>query len=939
MAPGSPSARSAHSLIFGSGEQDTPTPRVATDLEEPAEDLIQPDAKGRPQSMYVTLFEDMLTAVLQHEQHLLHDEEIKFFCRLEKLKYEAKYLLIRLCLRKSGKWLRFSSLKYQSEIGATLEEALQALSANSNPEVKQEEPEVVDLTFDDDDEYSSVAPPRHPVKKEEISEPQAGPSSMKLEDHALADQCGDLSFFVHDHVHASMPELLGCLRTDELKSLARDMKVNTTGPRQVLIDALMRTSSSQTTLPFRDVQVKGKKKKLLQTTLPFSQKPPSRLREMVMKILGGCVRVNKDVVMLLRRINLIYLRATQHTTDLLTPSILSYARKRSYAQYDYVRTKHVWPSRAALMAYERALEREMLAEELIEGSSSSTTRGRSRSLASHTPAARGSTRSVSPKKESHVVEEVPPRIQSATALRTLLDDGLYNEWKDLMKSKSDHMACEIGLERFEAGHILTRIIHKCADALGTLKEYDRELVLLNELLAQRHWRRGRRGAWYDRRALILMHHLAKLDLSGETRHRAMLGVVEALEDPDTRLVYRQKLERRLTRLEKLLNIPPEERHVCEGNRQSAKQVNIYRERVRGSLAGLHLDSMGRKIGPDTKDISNYLERKPKAEGGEAPQRALTVSVPEQKGKSTWKGRDGIVVNVEMVALQHYEEDGYKGYHCEGSIVTTLFGLLFWDIIFAPVAGAFETPYQSAPLDLCEDSFYLARQQLFEQRLEEITNGKARDLVKTVDDLHREKGTWCVGVRWDKFPRQHLLDIVDCFLGKSLASICRVLCESYAGHCSGLPDLFLWNHKTRHCKFVEVKGPGDRLQENQKVWIEFLQRAEVDVEVCHVDEAGNEKKQAPPRKRGRRARGKAKKGKDTDEEMEGPESEEEGDMPVNQSDVENDRTLVAEPSSSSSQRKRLAEDLEEPATPLSPKRLRSAATAATSLRNVISSQRR
>ena len=29
------------------------------------------------------------------------------------------------------------------------------------------------------------------------------------------------------------------------------------------------------------------------------------------------------------------------------------------------------------------------------------------------------------------------------------------------------------------------------------------------MLAQRFWRRGKRGAWYDRLALVLMHHLAR----------------------------------------------------------------------------------------------------------------------------------------------------------------------------------------------------------------------------------------------------------------------------------------------------------------------------------------------------------------------------------------------------------------------------------------------
>lgn len=39
---------------------------------------------------------------------------------------------------------------------------------------------------------------------------------------------------------------------------------------------------------------------------------------------------------------------------------------------------------------------------------------------------------------------------------------------------------------------------------------------------------------------------------------------------------------------------------------------------------------------------------------------------------------------------------------------TLFALLFWDIMFANISGALETPFQDAPLDLCEDMFYYAQ---------------------------------------------------------------------------------------------------------------------------------------------------------------------------------------------------------------------------------------
>jgi signal transduction histidine kinase len=53
-------------------------------------------------------------------------------------------------------------------------------------------------------------------------------------------------------------------------------------------------------------------------------------------------------------------------------------------------------------------------------------------------------------------------------------------------------------------------------------------------------------------------------------------------------------------------------------------------------------------------------------------------------------------SVEELVLQHYarEESGsWQGIHCENSIWHILFGLLFWDIIFADVPHVFQSKFQ------------------------------------------------------------------------------------------------------------------------------------------------------------------------------------------------------------------------------------------------------
>lgn len=136
------------------------------------------------------------------------------------------------------------------------------------------------------------------------------------------------------------------------------------------------------------------------------------------------------------------------------------------------------------------------------------------------------------------------------------------------------------------------------------------------------------------------------------------------------------------------------------------------------------------------------------------------------------------MNVETLALQWYEDQGFKGYvylspfspstlmiaqfrsiHSETRIITTLFGILFWDIIFLPIPGAFETPFQTAPLDIAEDAFYHARRDPIETRLKELEDGRGEEIVNRVEAEHRARKTWCVGVDWELVEEGEIVKIV------------------------------------------------------------------------------------------------------------------------------------------------------------------------------------
>ena len=77
--------------------------------------------------------------------------------------------------------------------------------------------------------------------------------------------------------------------------------------------------------------------------------------------------------------------------------------------------------------------------------------------------------------------------------------------------------------------------------------------------------------------------------------------------------------------------------------------------------------------------------------------------------------------------------------------------------------------------------------------------------------------------------------MDCIPGPGLATVCRLLAQDHGGWRGGMPDLFLWNPEKKICKLSEVKGPRDRLSDQQRAWLAVLEDSGLDVEVLKVVE--------------------------------------------------------------------------------------------------------
>ena len=82
-------------------------------------------------------------------------------------------------------------------------------------------------------------------------------------------------------------------------------------------------------------------------------------------------------------------------------------------------------------------------------------------------------------------------------------------WRALVaheRSKESRGIYESGegayLRRLSPAWVYTRIIHKSLDILARQKKHQQEHDLITELFDQRFFHHARRGAWYQRKALI-----------------------------------------------------------------------------------------------------------------------------------------------------------------------------------------------------------------------------------------------------------------------------------------------------------------------------------------------------------------------------------------------------------------------------------------------------
>lgn len=822
--------------------------------------------RGRS-SLYVDAFNLALDTVLEDEGHLFNEAEMALFADWRLLDYEFQYLYVRLFLRKTSKWFRVKDLPYHSDISDMDAAVLDLQRDRPLPAINPEEE-------------------LHPG---EFERPEGTTLGLT---YAFAE-CSS------EHI-TTLDEASGLLLLDELKSLAREVKVQGKNKTELLRN-FRRTSGKQSGLGFKELkrtetedstpsvmsedarsvydddedESSGSRTPITNRDAHFTKKILDRT--------GRCIRLALTPLKLFERVHLVFYRSTEWTEKSLTTLILAKISRRTFPKYIVSRSATIFESRALLLEFEAGLRTQFKVDNFLEFNG--------------TPG--------------------PSTLQE---IRDIFE-AVYPRWKALVKSEQEKedRVYESGegayLRRFSPAWVYTRIVHKGLHPLARFKEHLREHSVLTELLDQRLFHAARRGAWYQRKALLEEHYMhALVDGNGRTvdankkhwKRIALQTCEQGLQDKECHLIYHYDLQKRIKKLEKQLRLPMREQHdfghvrlskAVERNVVGIKIEKEHRDTPVRRTSLSRKDSVGNTNDDptpnptDPSDDKTTIENAPEKVGPTRP-RLVPQTSTMMGAKTIWLDEQdtNLPVSVEAMCLSHYRKTmGYKGYHCEGGILRTLFGLLFYDILFFNpyIPNVFQTPYQTCPLDLHTDSFYSSRVHEITRRVNEISNGDALDIVTRVWDEHFEARTCIVGVRWDEFDRDDLFELIDCWDPSALGTVMLVMAQEYQARGGGIPDLMLWkkfdhadvqttgdgglnnddddddnnndvdvdvddnNDKPRsdmanashtgqpqpHAKgqilFAEVKSANDRLSDTQRLWISVLLGAGVNVELCHA----------------------------------------------------------------------------------------------------------
>ncbi|MDG1121554.1 MAG: exonuclease domain-containing protein [Glaciecola sp.] len=186
--------------------------------------------------------------------------------------------------------------------------------------------------------------------------------------------------------------------------------------------------------------------------------------------------------------------------------------------------------------------------------------------------------------------------------------------------------------------------------------------------------------------------------------------------------------------------------------------------------------------------------------------------------------------VEAAAVEYYQAQGIKALRTENELWRSVFGLVFWPILFAP-EFAIGTEFDWRPYHVRHNNLYTSATAQVEQILKqcETRAGLKQHLIRQATIHYGQRS----GIfRWHKQLLQRLLLFVDHVDVSALISVLRMMAQDYSAYSDGFPDLLVITDDGVH--FEEIKAQGDSVRKNQLLTITMLTNAGIKVGITTVE---------------------------------------------------------------------------------------------------------
>lgn len=228
-------------------------------------------------------------------------------------------------------------------------------------------------------------------------------------------------------------------------------------------------------------------------------------------------------------------------------------------------------------------------------------------------------------------------------------------------------------------------------------------------------------------------------------------------------------------------------------------------------------------------VERMLPRLRRRAGQRAERAHAAPDVPRETLVLT---RPDAFVSVESAVRDHLARPDAPVHYVENTLINSLFGLLCWEPVFAAVPGAFFHPFQRGPADLHAPDFAMRRTDAFAACFAQLDSGAYRDTI--LRHYATKAGLQSPFVFWGVLTDELLDEALACLPPEHLRLWFTRLLADIRGNRSGLPDLVRFWPGERRYELIEVKGPGDRLQDNQMRWLAYCVAHGMPVRVVDVE---------------------------------------------------------------------------------------------------------